>query len=941
MHHKVNVKTQREVHFPMDLLQACGASAPRPVARVSRATDLDRRYRCVLSLPEERARSVGCKWSSTRAALRRGLEELGSREFRRRLRLADDCWRAICAAVCTGRKFPSFSVTDRPARARLAKVYRMGRRLLVGVVCRGESVVSDLKQECADLRRVIFEGSTRIPSSSLWGLVGVLGWTSPERAMQLTFIGRALPYGSPDVERRALASHAATLSIPAECHPNYLVAAEQFAKSWADDNLPRKFRIYPIAVQESSCMEYSRAQGGLLQSFRKGFVGYDPAAPSADPDDLELAKERGFSRIRASWYSTFRYRGELKSTNQSLEARVAVVPERGFKARIVTTHSASRVTFGHQFRRYLLQGIRRHPALVDVIGGDHRRAVETMDGDFGLLRPDGRLLSADLTSASDRIPHDLVKAILRGIFSDPDRRPPGTSLADVFDLVLGPYHLHYPDGSEVTVRQGILMGLPTTWPLLCLIHLFWVELSDWAPARPNHSRGFVLGESFRICGDDLIAWWRPERIALYNQIAVDCGAQFSAGKHLESKTWGIFTEKVFTVKPVKMKVRVRSEPSLKGYVFSRSSAFSCRMGGKGITGIRAARLYTIGAMPRWSRRIRDVYPGSLEHRTASQRYGEPVTVYRFGRWSSAIPLRWAVRAPTRTVGNPVQSLPDWFTVGPAASSVAADSNAFGAVSRVLRRMFPGLPRKLASAGIPPYLPRVFGGGGLVKSTGLTTKIGAVASRRWMSRIGHDLYRSRERKSTLGRVWTLSTSPAYAASLHEVEKFMDRPDIILTRKCRNPMLKHARELGLFEEVFESRVGGGILWASLNGKALVESHSPSILQVSRNLRRSLACPSGGFLRPSAPIGKLVQRHTLPRGTVWFLESSATDSARQGGMGLPPPPPPPLGGGGMAGPPPPPFMGLRPESSVPTSVPFTPSMFSERLAALESLFGRPPPS
>jgi len=89
------------------------------------------------------------------------------------------------------------------------------------------------------------------------------------------------------------------------------------------------------------------------------------------------------------------------------------------------------------------------------------------------------------------------------------------------------------------------MGLPTTWFVLNLVHLFWI---DEACRKTGHSK-FHHKKSAVICGDDLVAFWPKEVVDRYHKLLEACGAKKSQGKHFVSDVGrGVFTEKPFKLK---------------------------------------------------------------------------------------------------------------------------------------------------------------------------------------------------------------------------------------------------------------------------------------------------------------------------------------------------------------------------------------------------------
>lgn len=104
------------------------------------------------------------------------------------------------------------------------------------------------------------------------------------------------------------------------------------------------------------------------------------------------------------------------------------------------------------------------------------------------------MLSSDLKAASDLLPLDLVRSIVEGLCESNK-----FTLAEKLALrrLTGPVEVHYKindsdyinaarggikqhkmddlDGSSVVLNRGILMGVPTTWTMLNLVHLFWIK----------------------------------------------------------------------------------------------------------------------------------------------------------------------------------------------------------------------------------------------------------------------------------------------------------------------------------------------------------------------------------------------------------------------------------------------------------------------------------
>jgi hypothetical protein len=96
------------------------------------------------------------------------------------------------------------------------------------------------------------------------------------------------------------------------------------------------------------------------------------------------------------------------------------------------------------------------------------------------------------------------------------------------------------------------MGLPTTWFMLNLAHLFWIDYATMGIEEPIRSR---LQQSTAICGDDLLAFWPQKVVDRYHKVLKECHARISPGKHFISSIGrGVFTEKAFFLPQTKQEM---------------------------------------------------------------------------------------------------------------------------------------------------------------------------------------------------------------------------------------------------------------------------------------------------------------------------------------------------------------------------------------------------
>lgn len=85
------------------------------------------------------------------------------------------------------------------------------------------------------------------------------------------------------------------------------------------------------------------------------------------------------------------------------------------------------------------------------------------------------------------------------------------------------------------------MGYPTSWSILNVMHLHWI---DFATSHDRRQENKCC-----VCGDDLLANWSERTTRKYHDILRRCGGQISPKKHLVESDTGIFCEEKFTIGP--------------------------------------------------------------------------------------------------------------------------------------------------------------------------------------------------------------------------------------------------------------------------------------------------------------------------------------------------------------------------------------------------------
>ena len=208
------------------------------------------------------------------------------------------------------------------------------------------------------------------------------------------------------------------------------------------------------------------------------------------------------------------------------KCRQVAVVERGFKCRVATPLEAPFRYLLGVINSGLLQSLERMPQVVSAL---HGRPAEKLDWSLGVR---GNLVfSADLKSATDYFPQDLMLAGVQGLT---ETWPP--FWRSMFERAVGPHEMtsHCGRQTQVTSR-GILMGSPVSWPLLSMY-------SAWLHHR-SESQGW-----FAVCGDDYLGCHTYATYRRYCKARSQTGAVGSPGKDLLCRgSVGVFAEELVTV----------------------------------------------------------------------------------------------------------------------------------------------------------------------------------------------------------------------------------------------------------------------------------------------------------------------------------------------------------------------------------------------------------
>jgi hypothetical protein len=325
-----------------------------------------------------------------------------------------------------------------------------------------------------------------------------------------------------------------------------------------------------------ACIENPLSKGGSWGYFRKKLnenvavrpliemvnnMDRDPSTVD-DPSFKAFAEELStmseeqmteVANIKHEYYSQL-WLNELENeikvlSNGKVKQRVSVVCDKGHKARVVTVAQAGLVTQGSAINEFLIRILKNLGPCKQSLTGEPISPFLNRALEAGYNEPERELYSADLKSASDYIPHDVAKTVVKAIFNalreedDCDLEEVQT-WEDLSLILTGEMEVTYPDGSIIDTKRGILMGLPLTWPILSFINLFCANKAQ----DDNMKR---TDKITAVCGDDLIGWWKPEDKYIYEDTINRLGLKINDTKTHKSKSGGVFTEQYIRLNFIK------------------------------------------------------------------------------------------------------------------------------------------------------------------------------------------------------------------------------------------------------------------------------------------------------------------------------------------------------------------------------------------------------
>jgi hypothetical protein len=403
--------------------------------------------------------------------------------------------------------------------------------------------------------------------------------------------GRAFPVCTrKSVVASVLSEHASNLTSICRVPSDILRSIENFvprmiresvsANSRLDSD-PRK--IKPVLCKKTSataCSESPRSKGGYY-----GFIKSEGDKKTEGQEDFLTALRAGrVQRPESTCHPLLRAVAKASYTEQDvvplselsdihdyyyyfnscsdflgrapgdLVHRVSVIPERGYKNRLVTSPPSGLLSVGELVRNMIFPYIKSHPGCEIIKEGELPVA-------WFKNRTGGKLVSADLTKATDGFSHEAIRAVGRGLAKagfDPEvcslfvdtlgageQKHLASYRVDDFLCAFKRESSKYGkqvsylqslgwDGQSkdltIPMLRGSPMGTPCSFTLLCILNMWSLDHCRSGP---------------KICGDDMLALMTESEFKEYDRRITSIGSGIHPVKTFKSSTAGVFCEKKF------------------------------------------------------------------------------------------------------------------------------------------------------------------------------------------------------------------------------------------------------------------------------------------------------------------------------------------------------------------------------------------------------------
>jgi hypothetical protein len=389
--------------------------------------------------------------------------------------------------------------------------------------------------------------------------------------------------GDAKAEKSAIEDFKSISCTPFEVDPALLLEARAIAHKLGTDLSPKihfPYRTH-ISLKNAGSLDRSGSEGGRAAEIRDAVyrdlrsqyeMNQDAYGHSAGSSRYE-EYEKCFLDLEYSYWlgvparagldselGTFIYQKACSSVNVwqgPIPVKVLTVSEPGYKARIVTTTKWFVNIVQQPVGHLLVDALRQVPELSSGLcrADQAWQVAESLTRRHsGAFREGTKVLSSDLTSATDAIPRSIAAALFEGFCEGIGFREKSPKVFELCSRILRSDRIvTYRDESFVTVR-GIPMGEPLTKGILALFTYFAFKRSM------NHfvSRhgNMVGGYFFSAGGDDHIAIGPIEFLNGITDSLTSAGAILSKTKHGVSSVAVTYCEKTLLVKNLHNRLNV-------------------------------------------------------------------------------------------------------------------------------------------------------------------------------------------------------------------------------------------------------------------------------------------------------------------------------------------------------------------------------------------------
>jgi len=280
---------------------------------------------------------------------------------------------------------------------------------------------------------------------------------------------------------------------------------------------PNAEERWPIP-NNHACLQYSQPEGG---SARRLF----DAVGEAKGDEL-MAVATGPEGFRTlldhTWKRKILLPGAevVRFITPDAPLKPLAIREMG-KIRVVTLHPAEEIHLARKTTSEWLRHLKRVVTTRDMLRNRPINIRQEAEG--------SQLFSADLTAATDYVPHKVAQHVVHLLC---DKL--GTEYRTQLEWMMGPHTL--PSGERTS--GGIHMGLGPTWIVLSLLNSY----AAWKAGAHQ--------STYRVCGDDLIAYWTRSTREKYAANLRELGLVMNEAKSFVGER-GVFCERLVTRTPGK------------------------------------------------------------------------------------------------------------------------------------------------------------------------------------------------------------------------------------------------------------------------------------------------------------------------------------------------------------------------------------------------------